>query len=323
MLNPHLDRTPVGRTSGWLVALTCVALTATLAGLSLTAAGAPPAPAGLATIASSAVAASSAAQSASVPSVAPASVVPQTTRPTPRPAPVTAPVPTAPGPQAGGPTGIVVKVTDQFGRAVPDAAVALSNTSTGLNAEGRTGRDGLFTATGLAAGEYAVSVSKPGFKKARIAMPLEAGKPAKVGTKLALGSLQETVSVSAAAGSVASTGPAVPVARQVGAPPAADPCADSQEGGCVTPPRKLADAKPMYPASHATAGVSGIVVIHARILADGTVGDAQPEPGSDADFADAAIQAIRLWTFSPVRLDGVAVPVDMTVTVRFDIAKSR
>jgi periplasmic protein TonB len=77
----------------------------------------------------------------------------------------------------------------------------------------------------------------------------------------------------------------------------------------------------MYPPAAAAAGVSGTVVIHARVLADGTVGDLLPESGSDADFADAAVQAIRLWRFSPTRLDTVPVPVDMTVTVSFEIAK--
>jgi TonB family protein len=317
MLNPHLDRSPVGRTSGWLVVLTCVVLAATLAGLSLTAASAPPESVRPAAITASSAVVLPAVEA--VASTAPADVTQSRAEPAPEPAPMAASRPTTPGSQAGGSTGIVVTVTDQFGRLVPNAFVALSSTASGLNAEGRTGRDGQFTASGLTAGEYLVSVSKPGFKKSGMTMALETGKQAKVQTVLPLGTLQETVVVSAAASSVASTGPAVPVARQVGAPPASDPCADTEEGGCLVPPRKLADVKPMYPASAAAAGVSRAVVIHARVLADGTAGDLLPEPGSDADFADAAIQAIRLWRFSPARLDTVPVPVDMTVTVKFEI----
>jgi TonB family protein len=300
------------------VVLTCIALTVTLAGLSLTAAGAPSP--GRASSAATAPRVESPEPRAAL-SIAPASVVPPSPEPAPRQVAVAAPRSTAPGPQAGGSAGIVVTVTDQFGRFVSNAAVVLWNPVTGYGTGDHTGHDGQFTASDLAAGAYQVTVSKPGFKKAVVTMPFEAGKQAKLQTVLALGSLQETVAVSAAAGSVASTGPAVPVARQVGAPPASDPCADTQEDGCVMPPRKLADAKPMYPASAAAGGVSGTVLIHARILADGTVGDLQPEPGSDADFADAAMQAIRLWTFSPAHLDGVAVPVDFTVTVQFEIAR--
>ncbi len=319
MLTPQLDRSPVGRIPALIVLLACVALTVTLAGLSLTAASVPQAgPAIPAASASPSPAAATAATPA--PSPVPVTAAPASAGPAPRQVAVAAPRSTSPSPQAGGPAGIVVTVVDQLGRTVPKAAVALSNTATGLNAEGRTGGDGQFSASGLAAGAYTVSVSKPGFKTARVAMPLEAGNPSEVRAVLALGSLQEVVAVTAAAG-VAPPGPTAPVPRQVGQPPASDPCADSQEGGCVTPPRKLVDAAPRYPAASAAAGVSGSVVIHARVLADGSVGDLQPEPGADADLSAAAIDAIRLWRFSPVRLDGVAVPVDMTVTVKFEIAR--
>lgn len=320
MLNPHLDRSPVGRLSALVVLLACIAVTVTLAGLSLTAASAPQAgPAVPAASASSGQA--TAPVAAPAPSPVPATAAPTSTTSAPKPAPATPRPAPGPEPQVGPTADIVVTVFDQFQRLVPNAVVKLPGDAPPLNAEGRTGHDGRFTASGLVLGSYQVTVSKPGFKTARTTFPLAAGKPLDARIVLALGSLQETVAVTAAAGSVASTGPAVPIARQTGSPPASDPCADTQEDGCVMPPRKLADAKPIYPASAATAGVSGTVLIHARLLADGTVGDLRPEPGSDADFADAAMQAIRLWRFSPVRLDGVPVPVDLTVTVQFEIAK--
>jgi TonB family protein len=321
MLNPHLDRSPVGRVSGWVVVVTCVALTATLAGLSLTAASAPPA----VQVGPVASASPSPADSPTVvpsPSTTSADAAPARPEPMPRPVPTAARPSPVPDRQTGPTAEIVVTITDQFGRLVPNAVVTFSSDVPQLGAEGRTGSEGQFAASRLTPGTYQVSVSKPGFKRVHPRpISVDGGKKMETWFKLELGSLQETVWVSAAAGGVASTSPAVPVARQVGGPPASDPCAETQEGGCVMPPRKLADAKPIYPASSAAAGVSGTVVIHARLLADGSVGDLKPEPGSDADFADAAMQAIRLWTFSPVRLDGVAVPVDLTVTVQFEITK--
>jgi protein TonB len=38
---------------------------------------------------------------------------------------------------------------------------------------------------------------------------------------------------------------------------------------------------------------------------------------------DAAIEAVRQWVFTPTLLDGVPVPVIMTVTVNFSLKKGR
>ena len=320
MLNPHLDRSPAGRIPALIVILACVAVTVALAGLSLTAAVAPQAGPAV-PVASPAPSPAAVPAPTPAPAPVPATAMPASAAPTPVPAAAAPRSSPTPEPQVGPTTGIAVTVMDQFQRPVPNAVVTLTCDAPQLNAEGRTGRDGQFVASGFVAGTYQVSVSKPGFKSARIKMSIDAGQQAAPRIFLAVGSLQETVVVSAAAGSVASTGPAVPVARQVGAPPAADPCADTQEGGCLMPPSKLDDAKPIYPPSYAAAGTSGVVVIHGRVLTDGSVGELKPEPDSDAILSAAAMDAIRLWKFSPVRLDGTAVPVDITVTVRFAIAK--
>jgi len=62
-------------------------------------------------------------------------------------------------------------------------------------------------------------------------------------------------------------------------------------------------------------------VIDAVIRPDGSVAQLQPKPDSDPDFAAAAMHAIRLWKFSPTRLNGEPVEVGMTVKVAFQIAK--
>jgi protein TonB len=113
--------------------------------------------------------------------------------------------------------------------------------------------------------------------------------------------------------------PAVPTPRHAGVPATEDPCRDAVEGGCVTPPRKLVDVKPAYPARHAEAGVSGVVVVEGAVQTDGSVGDLQAAPNADPDFADAAIRAVRQWQFSPTRLGGVPMEIRMTVTVQFTI----
>lgn len=320
MLNPHLDRSPVGRTSGLIVLLACVALTATLAGLSLTAAGVPQAGPAV-PVASPAPSSAAAPVATPAPSPAQATAAPTSALPVPGQVAMAAPRSTTPGPQTGSKPDVRITVVDQFGRLVPHAVVTLSGEVPPLNAKGQTGADGQFAASGVTPGSYQVSVSKPGFKTARMKFPLAADKPLYVKMTLALGSLQETVSVAGKAVVGAPGAATAPVARQVGQPPASDPCADSQEGGCVLPPRKLVDAAPRYPPTAAAAGVSGTVVVHGTILADGSVGDLTVEPGADTDLSAAAMDAVKLWKFSPVRLDGTPVPVEITVKVQFEIAR--
>jgi TonB family protein len=118
-------------------------------------------------------------------------------------------------------------------------------------------------------------------------------------------------------GIAAPTGMIAPQARRVGSAPTEDPCSQSTEGGCVTPPRKLVDAKPIYPAWLVEAGTSGTVVIKGLVRTDGSVGDMQPAADANPDLANAAMQAIRLWEFSPARLNGVPMEVQIEVTVTF------
>jgi len=304
MLNTRTDRSPVGRLSGWLVVVGLVSLTVPIAGLSLSASGAVP-PAGNQ-------------GSPSVPVVA----VPPSATPAPAAVglqPVPRPAPTEDRAQDGAPAKFVLVVTDQLGRLVPGTLVDLSRGLSGPSGQGRTDQDGQLTIADLPAGEYQTSVSKPGFKRLRVGVKLEPGKTTNSRVTLQLGMLSETVVVSAGTDPKAAT--FSPSARRVGEVPSEDPCSQSTEGGCVTPPRKLVDARPIYPAGLVEAGTTGIVVVDAKVLTDGSVGNLQPAQGADPALADAAVQAIRLWQFSPVRLDGVPMEVQLQVTVKFEVLK--
>jgi len=219
-------------------------------------------------------------------------------------------------PQAKAPATFMTTVSDQLGRVVPNVPVTLSNTSTGQNTEGVTDQIGEFKAPDLPAGNYQVKVWKPGFKTASMGVQMVAGQTTRSPVTLQLGMLEETVVVSAQTGA-APIGTLAPQARHIGAAPTDDPCSQSAEGGCVTPPRKLVDAKPVYPAWLVGAGTSGTVVIQGRLRTDGSVGDMQPAPDANPGLADAAMQAIRLWEFSPARLNGVPMEVQIDVRVQF------
>jgi protein TonB len=83
-------------------------------------------------------------------------------------------------------------------------------------------------------------------------------------------------------------------------------------------PVRTFEVQPVYPATARSAKVSGVVIIEAVIGVDGRVTDAhvlRPMPLLDA----AALAAVRQWRYSPTILNGVAVPVILTVTVNFTL----
>ena len=87
-------------------------------------------------------------------------------------------------------------------------------------------------------------------------------------------------------------------------------------GGEIKPPVKLHDVRPVYPEDAKAAGIQGVVIIQATIDTAGNVHDARvlrSIPGLD----EAALEAVRQWQFAPTDLNGVPVPVIMTVTVNF------
>ncbi len=89
-------------------------------------------------------------------------------------------------------------------------------------------------------------------------------------------------------------------------------------GGAIRAPQKLREVSPVYPPIAQSARVQGIVIIEATIGADGQVTHARILR-SVALLDQAAIDAVRQWQFTPTLLNGVPVPVIMTVTVNFTL----
>jgi protein TonB len=87
-------------------------------------------------------------------------------------------------------------------------------------------------------------------------------------------------------------------------------------GGKIEPPIKMNDVKPVYPAIAQNAGVTGAVIIEATIGADGRVVDAKVLRSIPL-LDQAALDAVRQWEYRPTLLNGVAVPVIITVTINF------
>ena len=87
-------------------------------------------------------------------------------------------------------------------------------------------------------------------------------------------------------------------------------------GGQVRQPTKIKDVKPVYPAIAQSARVSGVVMIEATIGEDGKVTDAKVVRSIPV-LDQAALDAVRQWEYTPTLLNGVPVPVVVTVTINF------
>ena len=85
-------------------------------------------------------------------------------------------------------------------------------------------------------------------------------------------------------------------------------------GGAIRQPMKMRDVDPVYPPIAQAARVQGIVIIEATISADGRVMNARILRSMPL-LDQAALDAVRQWEYTPTLLNGVPVPVVMTVTV--------
>jgi protein TonB len=89
-------------------------------------------------------------------------------------------------------------------------------------------------------------------------------------------------------------------------------------GGLIRPPVKLAGQQPVYPPIAQSARVQGVVIIEATIGTDGHVMNAKLLRSIPL-LDQAALDAVRTWSYSPTLLNGIPVAVIMTVTVQFSL----
>ena len=89
-------------------------------------------------------------------------------------------------------------------------------------------------------------------------------------------------------------------------------------GGNVSTPTKILDVPPVYPPTAQAARVQGIVILEAVIGPSGRVTDVKVLRSVPL-LDDAAITAVRQWEYTPTLVNGVPVPVIMTVTINFTL----
>lgn len=82
--------------------------------------------------------------------------------------------------------------------------------------------------------------------------------------------------------------------------------------------RILHKVDPIYPEEARVAGTQGVVILDVIVAPDGTVKHLRPVSGPGI-LARSAQDAVRFWRFEPYRSAGVAVEVETTIAVDFQL----
>jgi TonB family protein len=105
-------------------------------------------------------------------------------------------------------------------------------------------------------------------------------------------------------------------------PPPAPPTTPKEPvrvGGGIAEPAKLRHVPPVYPPEAIQARIQGVVILECTISAEGEVVRVDVRRGV-ALLNEPAIEAVKQWRYAPTILNGVPVPVKMTVTVNFKLS---
>jgi TonB family protein len=105
----------------------------------------------------------------------------------------------------------------------------------------------------------------------------------------------------------------------VAPPPAPVKPTAYRTGGAIREPRKVHHVPAVYPEIARAARVEGVVILEATIDERGVVSGARVLRSVPL-LDQAALSALRQWRYTPTLLNGVPVPVLMTVTFRFSLS---
>ncbi|MEQ1759281.1 MAG: TonB family protein [Vicinamibacterales bacterium] len=95
----------------------------------------------------------------------------------------------------------------------------------------------------------------------------------------------------------------------------------SADDAGVVLPIPTRSVKAFYPAAALDAKIVGAVELSAVVKADGTVGDVVVTKSLDTAYGldQSAVDSVKQWLFTPGSRDGQAVPVRVSMLVRFDL----
>ena len=104
----------------------------------------------------------------------------------------------------------------------------------------------------------------------------------------------------------------------IAAPPPPRSSDPIRVGGNISPPARLSHVEPIYPRIAIAAKVDGTVILEATVDESGAVKDVKVLRSIPL-LDRAAIDAVKRWRYTPTRLNGIAVPILLTVTVTFTL----
>jgi hypothetical protein len=202
-------------------------------------------------------------------------------------------------------------IVDQFTRALPGVTLALLNPQKQSKYEIKSDRTGHYEFVGVPPGNYVLTAELPGFATLKREGVVLAGQVFQQNITMQVGTLQETITV-------VDDGVRRPQVNSARERPRVSParlssCGDTPLGGNIRPPTKTRDVRPVYPTGTPPASIE----LEARIGVDGLVASVQPVGNPDPGLANAAINAISGWEFTPTYLDCQPIEVRMKVLVNF------
>jgi protein TonB len=104
--------------------------------------------------------------------------------------------------------------------------------------------------------------------------------------------------------------------------PPPPPVRPLRAGVDVREPRRVREVRPVYPEIAADSHIQGVVVLECQIDTRGRVSDVKVLRGITV-LNNAAVEAVRQWVYTPTLVNGVPVPVTMTVTLTFQLTQPR
>jgi protein TonB len=106
----------------------------------------------------------------------------------------------------------------------------------------------------------------------------------------------------------------------VPAPPHAPPAAPEAAPGLIEPATVATRVEPAYPDLPRRSGVEGTVELEVSIDASGRVSDVEVLRGLPMGLSEAAVEAVRKWTWKPARSPAGPVASRRTVRIRFTLS---
>jgi TonB family protein len=195
---------------------------------------------------------------------------------------------------------ITGSVSDPNGAALSDVKVLLSNPDTGAKQEAITGADGKFSLEGDGAGQYILSLEKPGF------VSIFREFDVKGDTKMDREFTMATEGGEPVADKVVSTTEEQPKSVRI--------------GGRVAESNLTTKVQPIYPEAAKAARVQGTVNIEATISKDGVPIELRVLSSPGDDLSQSALEAVRQWRYRPTLLNGNPIEIVTAIIVNYTLS---